>query len=431
MKSKKQINHALRAVTAVLALFLLTGKTTRLMAQDTSFVQYTGKYLFPSGGTVDEATVSLENGALMIKAALGQAALKRVKGDAFALLQYDGKVEFLRDEQKKVTGIKVQVGAAGIDAEGKKADADSAGQQPEGLAPSAARTGKTTLPAQRKKNLDVQAHAGGCGLYPCNTVEAFINAVRLGASTLEMDCVISKDSLVLVSHDQFMTKNIITPEGKTILPSEELQYNIFKMSYDSVRKYDAGSAYDPGFPTRKRIKTSKPLLSEVFSKVEAYIAENRLPKVNYNIEIKSLRGDNVYHPMPNVFTDLVVGVIKEKGLDKRVLIQSFDVRALQHLHRKYPAIPASFLVHNELDLDQNLARLGFEPAVFSPEYHMVTPEMVARIKKTNMQLIPWTVDKKEDMQRLIDLGADGIITNYPDVAIELRKSLISRTNKRG
>lgn len=366
-------------------------------AQDTALVNYTGKYIFPAGSAVDEADVTLEGQTLTISASLGTASLTRSGGDVFTIPQYNGRVEFLRDSSENIAGIKVLIGMADIEAEGKKVTAGNTIQT----------------------SFDLQAHQGGCGLWPCNTVEAFINAVKLGVNTLELDCVISKDSMVVVSHDQFMNSIMITPEGRPVPAAEQQHYNIFKMPYDSIRRYDAGSGNNPEFPGQQKIRTFKPLLSEVFDRVEEYIKNNGLQKVQYNIEIKSLKGDNVYHPTPDVFTDLVVKVIRDKKLEERVMIQSFDVRALQHLHTRYPQMRVSYLVSNKSDLQKNLERLGFEPDVYSPEYKMLDPGSVKEIRKTRMKLIPWTVDKEEDINRIINMGVDGIITNYPDRVLSI------------
>jgi len=276
-----------------------------------------------------------------------------------------------------------------------------------------------TLPlhAQKAKNLDIEAHAGGKGLYPGNSIPAFINALKLGVNTLEMDCVISRDSLVVVSHDPFMNHIfMLTPTGNEILKNQEKAYNIFTMPYDSVRQYQLGVKFDPEFPQQKKIKTYKPLLAEVIDSVEIYIKKHHLKPVQYNIEVKSYDQANNYNPSPQVFVDLIVAVLKQSNMQKRVLIQSFDVRPLQYINSRYPQFKTSYLLskNNTNTLKQNLDKLGFIPDVLSPEYPMVTPELVKAARKQKMAIIPWTVDNEADMRKLISLQVDGIITNYPD-----------------
>ncbi|RXK83058.1 glycerophosphodiester phosphodiesterase family protein [Filimonas effusa] len=392
--------------------FFLLAISLQVQAQvpDTSLSQYAGKYIFPAGSPAQFAEVSLVNAELVISAAIGSTTLERLWVDSFKMVEYSGGVKFLRSASQQVTGIYVALAEMGLTLTGEK----------EAVAAKPADTSFALQPLSKPRYIaagkfDIQAHQGGCGLYPCNTVPAFINAVKLGVATLELDCVISKDRKVVVSHDQFMNFAIRTPEGKDIITRDNQRgFNIYTMSYDSVRRYDAGSRPNPEFAQQKKMAAYKPLLSEVFDSVENYVAAKKLSPVKYNIEIKSLAGDNVFHPEPEVFTDLVVKEIENKHLSDRVLIQSFDVRALQYLHRKYPELALSYLVGNAASVEDNIKRLGFVPDVYSPEFKLVTAETVQRIAALNSCLIPWTVDGDGDIQRIMGLGVDGIISNYPN-----------------
>lgn len=390
-------------------LLLLLSLSSQAQAPDTALSQYAGKYLFPAGSPVPFAEVSLDHSQLMISAAIGSATLERLSADSFKMVEYSGGVKFLRNAGQEVSGIHVALLEMGADLLGKKEDDAVVPVDTTAVRPFTKQ--RYMMPGV----LEIQAHQGGCGLYPCNTIPAFINAVKLGVPTLELDCVISKDHKVLVSHDQFMSAVMRTPDGKDVInKSNQREYNIYAMSYDSVRRYDAGSRFNPEFAQQKKMTAWKPLLAEVFDSVQQYTAKKQLPSVKYNIEIKSLAGDNVFHPSPEVFTDLVVKEIRDKGLTKMVLIQSFDVRALQYLHKKYPELSVSYLVGNSASVEDNIKRLGFVPDVYSPEFKLVTAETVRQVAALNSCLIPWTVDKNEDIERVLDLGVDGIISNYPD-----------------
>ncbi|KAA2243900.1 glycerophosphodiester phosphodiesterase [Chitinophaga agrisoli] len=361
----------------------------------------------------------MQGNKLLVSSNLGSATLTLLQADSFSVDDYGGQIVFLRAKGTAVTGIKINVPAASLqDAIGTKAVVAT---EPAvaAVAPAGPRE-----PFVKKGQVDLEAHQGGCGLCPCNTITAFINAVKLGVNTLEMDAVISKDNQVLISHDQFMDFTMRTPQGKDDITKEnQLQYNIYTMPYDSVRKYDAGSRANPYFPKQRKQKTYKPLLAEVIDSVESYVKAHGLQPVKYNIEVKSLRGDNVYHPAPGPFTDLVVKVINDKDIVNRVVIQSFDIRALQYLHAHYPAFRTSYLVgvKNTGSVQDNINRLGFVPDVYSPEFPMVTAATVEQVHGLGMNLIPWTIDKKEDIANIVGLGVDGVITNYPDVAKKLIK----------
>jgi len=192
--------------------------------------------------------------------------------------------------------------------------------------------------------LDIQGHRGCRGLMPENTIPAMLKAIDLGVTTLEMDVVITKDNKVVVSHEPWMEKEITTkPDGTYINTTvESMEFNIYKMDYDEIVKYDVGMKPHPRFPNQQKMKAVKPLLGDLIDAVENYLVSKNLPKVQYNIETKSLpAGDNKFHPMPAEFVELLMSVIKEKKIESRVIIQSFDLRSLKYLHEKYPAIKTS------------------------------------------------------------------------------------------
>ncbi|MDQ1089995.1 glycerophosphodiester phosphodiesterase family protein [Siphonobacter sp. SORGH_AS_1065] len=277
------------------------------------------------------------------------------------------------------------------------------------------------LSVSAQQELDVQAHRGGMGLIPENTVASMINAVKMGSRTLELDCVISSDHQVVVSHDPYMSSVImLKPDGSPITKEEEKNLALYQMSYEEIKKYDAGMKPHPNFPMQQKMKVRKPLLSEVIDSVETFIKVNRLQPVAYNIETKcSPQGDGKYNPSPEVFADLMMGVINRKGIAKRVTVQSFDIRTLQDIHKKFPAQSLSVLIYNKDGVEENLKRLGFTPEYFSPHYMLVTREMVEQLHQRKIKVLPWTVDEVKDMELMASYGVDGIISNYPDRLIKL------------
>ncbi|MOA21506.1 cytoplasmic glycerophosphodiester phosphodiesterase [compost metagenome] len=130
-------------------------------------------------------------------------------------------------------------------------------------------------------------------------------------------------------------------------------------------------------------------------------------------------GDNVFHPEPDEFVELLIKVIKSKGIEKRVIIQSFDVRTLQIIHKKYPEFKTALLVENKDNFESNISRLGFNPDIYSPDFELIDESLVTAVHAKKMELIPWTINQVEDMERISKMGVDGIITDYPDRAIKL------------
>jgi glycerophosphoryl diester phosphodiesterase len=271
---------------------------------------------------------------------------------------------------------------------------------------------------------DLQGHRGARGLLPENTVPSFLRALDLGVTTLELDVVISKDRQVVVSHEPWFSSVICTrPDGSVIPEEEERGYNLFELTYDEIAAFDCGSRAHPGFPRQERMRVSKPLLHEVINAAEGHATERGLAPVRYNVEIKSHpQGDGLYHPLPGEFARLVYDVIAETGVLGRSNLQAFDVRSLQAVRSIDPNVPLALLIgpEDDLGLDGNLARLGFQPEIYSPHYGLVDLDLVREAQRRGMQVIPWTVNTTDEMRSLVKLGVDGIITDYPDLAVDLR-----------
>jgi glycerophosphoryl diester phosphodiesterase len=276
-----------------------------------------------------------------------------------------------------------------------------------------------TVSAQQK--LDVQGHRGGRGIMPENSIPAMIHAVKIGVRTLELDCVISKDNKVVVSHDTYMSSDfMLKPDGSVINKAGEKSLLIYTMPYDSVKLYDGGSKPHPQFLEQKKMKTYKPLLAELIDSVERYVKANHLKKVYYNLEIKSApASDNVEHPVPAQFVKLVMDVLNQKKVADRVTIQSFDLRPLQELHQKYPKQVLSYLTANKDSFADNITKLGFTPQVISPYYTTIDSNFVSQAHQAKVQVLPWTVNDEEGMQKMAELKVDGIISDYPDRLIKL------------
>ncbi len=269
--------------------------------------------------------------------------------------------------------------------------------------------------------IDVEGHRGCRGLLPENTIPAFIKALDIGVTTLEMDVVITKDKKVVVSHEAFLNHEICkNANGEEIKESEEKSYNIYKMDYEEVAQCDCGTKVHPRFKEQQKLKTYKPLLEEVIDTVEKYIAAKKLKPVKYNIEIKSeVETDNEFHPIPSVYTDMVYQVLKDKKILDRVILQSFDVRVLQYIHQQNYLVKTAFLVENLKGFDKNMNLLSYTSDVYSPYYKLVNEDLVTACHKRNIQLIPWTVNDKTDIEHMLKLKVDGIISDYPDKVMDI------------
>lgn len=283
-------------------------------------------------------------------------------------------------------------------------------------------------PSQRPAppTFDLQGHRGCRGLMPENTVAAFKKALDLGVTTLELDVVISKDQQVVVSHEPYFNSAFsIKPDGKPVEKSEEKSLNLYQMDYADIRRYDVGSNGNPAYPEQQKLKTYKPLLSEVIEQAEAYRKSKNGPAFSYNIELKSEPSEyNKSQPEPAAFCNLVQAIIKKQLLPDRVTIQSFDFAMLKQWKKQvdsgtYPKVRLAALVENLRSPEKNLEELGFKPDIFSPYYRLLTQDKIARLHEQGIRVIPWTVNQRDDMVRLKAWGVDGLITDYPDRAIGL------------
>jgi len=272
------------------------------------------------------------------------------------------------------------------------------------------------------EQLDKQGHRGCRGLYPENTIPGFLKAIDLGVTTLEMDLVITKDKKVILSHEPFFNHEITTlPNGEYVSESNERELNIYEMSYSEVKKYDVGQKAHPRFLQQQKIKANKPLLTEVIDSVEMHAKTNNKQPLFYNIETKiQPQTDNVYHPEPQEFVDLMMAVILEKKIQNRVIVQSFDSRSLQYLHQKYPSIKTALLVEafDKKSFEKQIEDLGFKPTIYSPAQELVDLNLVQECRSKKIKLIPWTVNDLETIRRFVALGVDGIITDYPNLFFE-------------
>jgi len=268
-----------------------------------------------------------------------------------------------------------------------------------------------------QNEFDKQGHRGARGLMPENTIQGMKLAMNLGVNTLEMDIYFSKDKKPVVSHDPyFNSKFVLTPDGKTIPEKDQRNRRLYDYNYDEIRKYNVGTKPHPDFPQQKKMHAYIPLLSELIDSVELYAKQKKYPRPKYNMETKTtVKGDDIDHPGPEEFVREMMKVIKSKKIEKRVTIQSFDIRTLEVIHAKHKKIKTSYLVWGKETLDENLKKLTFRPDIYSPYYKQVDRGLIEKCHALGIKVIPWTVNTKGEIKVLKDLGVDGIISDYPNL----------------
>ncbi len=261
---------------------------------------------------------------------------------------------------------------------------------------------------------DWQGHRGARGLQPENTLQSFLTALNLGVKTLEMDVVISRDKRVVVSHEPWMNEKICQDNRGNDF-SDGKAHNLYQMDYAIIKSFDCGSKKNDRFPDQAKAKAYKPLMENVIRIADNFSKSKGLWQPFYNIEIKSRpEWVGVFCPKPDEYVDLVLNALKGLSVENRVTLQSFDTNILEELNKKKGAFETAYLIENQNSFDENLKKLTFIPDIYSPYYLLVTEDLVKQVKEKGMKLVPWTVNDEAAMRKLIDLGVDGIITDYPN-----------------
>ncbi|NML66894.1 glycerophosphodiester phosphodiesterase [Hymenobacter sp. RP-2-7] len=272
----------------------------------------------------------------------------------------------------------------------------------------------------------VHGHRGCRGLFPENTLPAFLHALALGVDALELDVVISADNQVVVAHEPWLSAQLgLSPTGQPITGSKR-EYNLYQMSYDLIRQCEVGLSPHPLFPTQQLVPTYRPLLREVLLATEAACQQLGRPPVRYSIEIKSTRAtEELYHPSPTEFVRLVLGECPAAVLSRTTLL-SFDFRILQEVRRWQPSLAVCLLTESSFDSTTVFHELGFVPEVFGPDYQLLNRQLAQDMQSRYpvLQIVCWTINEYAAMLEASKWGISGITTDYPDVAQAVLKKAV-------
>lgn len=267
----------------------------------------------------------------------------------------------------------------------------------------------------------VYGHRGGRGIFPENTLDGFLYAANLGLDGIELDVVISRDNKVVVSHEPWMNPKTCSKPNKSKV-SFLRRKNLYRMNYADIKLYDCGLRGNSGFIKQKKTAAYKPLLSEVIEHVEAALHHTQHHLPIYIIEIKSSWiTDNKLHPPPEEFVKLVLNELTPFGINNRILIQSFDMRPLNSIHKNNPDILLGMLVRSPRFIRRRMKALTFTPHTCGTYYKLTSERWVKRIHTLGMKSLVWTVNEKSDILHYIKMGVDGIISDYPEIAMEAMK----------
>ncbi len=293
---------------------------------------------------------------------------------------------------------------------------------------------------------DLQAHRGGRGLAPENTLTSFSNALDIGVSTLELDVGITKDGVMVISHDRYMNADITRDAQGAFLA--ERGPTIASLTLAELQRYDVGrqnpaSNYAKSFPQQKGTDGERvPTLASLFD----LVAKRGATNVRFNVETKISPNAASETLAPEPFVRALIAEIRKAGLTSRATIQSFDWRTLLIAQREAPEIVTVHLTSQQGAGDMvQVGRPGASPwlagfdvddyagsvpklvkaaggTVWSPNYKDVTDALVREAQSLGLKIVPWTVNDDADLARLLDWKVDGLITDYPDRLRALMKA---------
>ncbi len=259
----------------------------------------------------------------------------------------------------------------------------------------------------------VQGHRGSRATHPENTLPAFKEAIDAGVDILEFDLAVTKDGHIVISHDPAINNKIcLDKNGKKF---KDLRI-IYHMTLKEIKDYDCGSIVNPRLPKQKLIpKTKIPTLEELLKMASKY------PKLRFNMETKIFPYYSSITPSPREFVKNILKTIKKYNLEKKVIIQSFDYRTLIEVKRQNKNIKIAQLVSDNL-IDMVAVASNLNAEIISPNYKWITKKMVYRLQKKKIHVAVWTANTKEVWDRLIDMGVDSIITDFPRELISYLKN---------
>ena len=263
--------------------------------------------------------------------------------------------------------------------------------------------------------VDWQGHRGARGILPENSIPSFLKALEYPITTLELDVVVSKDKKIIVSHDPIFNHKICDkPDGTPVGEKEEIL--LYELTYEEIKAYDCGSRGNERFKEQTPMKVHKPSLADMVKAVEKYCDENNRERPNYNIELKAIpEGYGKATPHPDEFVKLMLDEMKNLGIASSANLQSFDINILNEINKQDPDVVVAYLIESLEGIDENLDKLNFKPDIYSPYFMLVNQSVVEQLKSKGIKLIPWTVNEPEMMKKLVELGVDGIITDYPNL----------------
>ncbi len=288
---------------------------------------------------------------------------------------------------------------------------------------------------------DLQGHRGARGLMPENTLPAFAKALEIGVTTLELDTGITKDGVVVITHDPLLNPDLARrSDGKWLETPANKGPSVFSLTFAELQQFDVGrikpdTKHAERYPEQRAVDGTRiPKLADLF----ALVRKTGNERVRFNIETKISPFQRDLSPAPEAFVDALLGVITQEKMRSRVSIQSFDWRTLKIVQQRAPDIPVVYLSSqqkfldtinadgregsawtaglNVRDFDGSVARMvkASGGANWSPHFADVDQAKIEDAQRMGLKVVVWTVNLEKDIERMLDWKVDGIISDYPN-----------------
>jgi glycerophosphoryl diester phosphodiesterase len=301
-------------------------------------------------------------------------------------------------------------------------------------------------PQTAGKTVDLIGHRGARGLRPENTLPAFAEALSIGVSAIELDAGVSRDGVVVVTHDQVLNPDLArTADGKWLEAAGRpvTRYTLAELKTFDVGRLNPSRDYAGNFLKQRPVDgTAMPTLKQVIDLVRRAGNDD----VRLDVEIKGNPEKPEMTLGPAAYAEKVVQVVRDEGFADRASILSFDWRTLRRVREIAPDIPTVCLTIQRRfdnirkgrpgpspwtagldidDVDGSVPRLvqAAGCGVWSVYYKDLDSPQLAESHALGLKVLVWTVNEPSDMRDFIDIGVDGIVTDYPDV---LRAVLIEK-----
>jgi glycerophosphoryl diester phosphodiesterase len=258
------------------------------------------------------------------------------------------------------------------------------------------------------QNIEIFGHRGFRGLHPENSLIGFQKAIELGVTGIELDVVVNKDRQLVISHEPYFQRAYcMDSSGNEI--KKESDFNIYELTQAEISKFDCGSTFYSKFPEQQKLRTSKPLFQD-------FIKNLYLEHAVVLLEIKSNpREYGISQPELPAYCQLILNELKNYPNKSNVRIMSFDHQILEELHKNDSSYPLIYLTYLPKSPSYFLKQLSFKPFALGMFYPTIKKRKADSLHKSAIKLYAWTVNSSSTQKKLLKMGVDGIITDFPNI----------------